>query len=41
MRGNSVRENRETLWPPAEARAGRRENAASDKSLMHDHGEQG
>src|SRR5271157_228921 len=39
MRRNSVRENRETPWSPAEATAGRRENATSDKSLMHGHGE--
>ena len=34
-----MRENRETPWSPAGATAGRRENATSDKSLMHGHGE--
>jgi hypothetical protein len=34
-----MRENRETPWLPARSRAGRRENAMSDKSLMHGGGE--
>src|ERR1035441_388053 len=39
MRRNSMRENRETPWPPASSVAGRREKAMSHKSLMHGSGE--
>ena len=34
-----MRENRETPQPPAGSLAGRRENAMSDKTLMHGGGE--